>query len=273
MVEKIFKVFTRDFSLLTCEMWASALNENFKREFDATYSDNIIVSNGLAVSCFNLEKDVGEIKDGVLARLVRESDYYFRARAVFRADINETREALERLQGNKGKMDLEALGVLKARFFTLYPVLRLSMRIPGDWADELRKLLGLKADEIIGAAYEDRKYSDGVFEKIDSLARVLCKQNLREAGQPEHLSKFLTEREARALALGEPVDWFAVHAREKGFVYCKSKLYTTQNYQEVFKASGYQYDEEKADGVGGNEWNGSVLVKGNVSYAGGIVRG
>ena len=262
LAEKLVKVFSRDVSLFLIQWWDEALSKSFTAEFGA-FGDQVFASNGLAITCFNVEKGSAEIQNAICEKLAHEEGYYFKKSGEFRNQIAETRRTIE-IMGKKPRLDAEALESLKFSFQKLYPTFRLAIKIPADWAGQLTLLAPGDAGEIISAALEDRKQSEGLFEEVDFLAQKLVKQNLRDLDKPQRLSKFLSHEDLKKLALDQEVNWFEVLSRENGFVYSVKGIFTERDFHSVFRKIGYAYQDESFAGD---------HVKGSTAFAGGVIRG
>ena len=262
MAENLIKVFTRDFSLFSCEWWRSELMEKFQEAVGFGYKDAPITSNGRAVTAYYLESDIEAIKNACIEKFKREPNYYFDNREKFLSDTIESKRLVEELKD--AELTPEVAAVLKSRFMTIFPMTRFSNFIPYFWAEDIRKKLGNETELLIATAFEDRANSEGVFELLDTLLRKIISKKLKQLGKPGVFAKFLTDSELEALANEKEINWAEVATRTAGFVYCEGKLYATPAYQSVFKQHGYFYEEEK---ISGNELKGTVAVQG------GIIRG
>ncbi len=261
-MEKLVKVFTRDFALFACEYWLSELIEKFQKAVGVTYRDAPLVSNGKALQAFYLERDIEAVKNASIERFKKEPNYYFDNRGSFLQDTAESRRLIEELKD--AEFSKETVNVLQHRFTTIFPMTRFCNFIPYFWADDVRKKLGKNAGPLIKAALEDRAKSEGVFELVDTLLRKIIAKKLKQIGKPEIFAKFLTNAELDALIDGKEINWHEIGGRTAGFVYCDEKIYATPVYQNIFKLHNYIYIEDKAVG---NQ------VKGTVAVAKGIVKG
>ena len=73
-MEKVLKVFTRDFCLAASEWWRETQILDFKRELGIPYRDTIAVGNGLCVEFYFLENDVNGVKEAVVKKLRSNSN-------------------------------------------------------------------------------------------------------------------------------------------------------------------------------------------------------
>ena len=263
MSEKLVKIFSRDVSLFFIQWWDEAITQSFKKDFRVSYTDQAFVGNGLTITCFGLEKAAGETQDAVCEKIASDPGYYLAGSKKFRENVAELKRVIAAME-KKPRMDLAAFEGLKNSFQRIYPTFRMAIKIPTDWSETLKAMVPDSADELISTAFEDRKQSEGLFEIVDSVAQRLVKQNLRDLDKPEGLSKFLSDEDLRKLVLGQEPNWFEVLSREQGFVYSVNRIFAGSDYLPAFKKMGYEYSD---DAVVGNS------VKGNVAFAGSVVRG
>ena len=265
MTVKLTKHFHRDFSLYVSMWWRGIFHERFEQLVGAYYSDYIAVNDGQSSLFYALEEDEQGLKKATLDFLKNHPQAYFDYTAEFRKEAHTTRQFLQETQG-RGTLDLGTVRTLRKRFALLFPGLRLSIRIPGPWADEIRQGTDKEMGEkIINASFENRRLTDGIFEEIDFTLRAMLARKLAQSGQNPLLAKFLTETEAEALADGREIDLERVKERRKGYVFCKGRLYPTSDYTAIFKENGYEYVEEKT--APGAE------LKGTPAFKGGLVKG
>ncbi len=262
MTAKLVKHFTRDLSLFQNQWWREALIRTFKPSLGAGYTDYIAASDGVSVTFFYLEEEGRAIKAAFLSRLSEHAEYYTEERQQFRKDTSDTKSILQRLQGKS--LDSESLSTLKKRLSLLYPVMRLSLLIPSDWEPDVRRVLGANAQATISAAFDDRVFSEGVFEAIDSLVRRWLESDFWRYGRLGNFSKFVSAEEALSLAGGEDVDWAKIERRSRGYVFCNGNLYETRELPAVLAENGYEYSEDSTD---------AKFASGTVAFNGGIVSG
>ncbi len=263
MTERLVKMFTRDFSLFMVQWWFESLLKDFKREFGAGYADTPMYSDGLSLTCFHTQTELDNVKSAIFEKKFKQQpNYYADSREKYLEDTAKSRRSLKEFKNQS--LSLDAVNLLRERFFTIFPMLRLCNFFPHFWEKEARAIFAEKAGEIIAIAYKDRSETEGVMELIDSLLRRMARDKLAEIGKPVIFSKFLSQSELSTLAARKEINWDVIAARTGGYVQCRGKLYETRDWQTVFKQYGYLYEEEKPSGN---------LVKGAVAFQGGVVKG
>ncbi len=261
-MEKLVKTFTRDLSILTTQWWTVAQTVNFKKELGVAYKDNPASATGLAVTYYYFESDLEAVKKAFLAKLKKDANYYLKIRGAYREHVTATRNLLKQIE--KKSLTVNIFEKVKRYFVDLYPVYRFTLLVPSTWSDDVKKMLGVKAEETIRAAFEDRLFSEGTFEAVDFAMQSLVKARLNAVGKSEKFSKFMTESEILALVKSEKINWDEIARRTCGYVYCKGKVCSTCDYRKVFAENKYFYSEEVHVGD---------LLKGTVACVGLTVAG
>ncbi len=264
------KMWTRDMALFTAQWLQDGLKGKFEEAFGKGYADWPASSNGLTLTYYAPAKAMREVRDAVMRTFQQDPEWYPRESRKYVQGIDATkrilREMRKKLEEKEKIVDLDeaALHVLKARYYALFPVLRLSLVLPGIWEQDLRNTLGYEAEKIIQKAGEDRLYAEGVFEAIDTMVRALAARKLQQMKRQEKLATFLSDEDLEKLAAGKELDWRTVEERSKGYVFCRGKVTASVDVERIFRENGYYYEEEKAIG---NAW------KGTPAFNGGIVEG
>src|SRR3989344_130470 len=131
MVEKLIKVFTRDFALFTCEWWRTELMQKFQQHVGVGYKDAPIISNGRAVTAFYLKSDTLAVKEACIAKFKSEPNYYFDNRKEFLENTTESKRLVKAL--SNAELTPEVVSLLKSRFETVFPMTRYTVFVPHFW--------------------------------------------------------------------------------------------------------------------------------------------
>ncbi|MBU1197078.1 hypothetical protein KJ765_01050 [Candidatus Micrarchaeota archaeon] len=250
----------RDFNLFISQWWREAFRDNFQKVMKARYTDYIAVGNEWSANYYAIEQDEEDIRQNSLQWLADHPDEYINGCNEFMRQGQETRRILKNF-GHVNELDYESVKRLKTRYQLLFPWLRFSIRFPATWKKDIEKQVPKHAKRVIDTAYESRRSTDGIFEKINALFRTVFAKSLRETHHPEHWTKYFTEEDVYRFAKNESMDWPAIEARSKGYVLCRGKVYASSHYQSIFQEHGYAFQETPV--------NASENIRGTIAFADG----
>jgi phosphohistidine swiveling domain-containing protein len=239
---KLEKHFTRDFCLATTEWWRTVLDDRFVSSIGVGYHDYIAVSDGICLQYFATVDDECIFRSTVLALARKRPTVLMGIFSTFLREAAITRRFLDQLPDRRA-LTSDELTTLLERLRLLFPGLRLALRIPAPWAEEIRQTP--RGSELIALTLRARKATDGLYERIDLALRNQAARFLEHTQQPARDAKFVRLFELVQFTAGVPVSAAQVRQRRRGFVFVNGDVIPTRDGLAELAKRGYILPKEQ----------------------------
>ncbi|MFH0829454.1 MAG: PEP-utilizing enzyme [Candidatus Kerfeldbacteria bacterium] len=263
---KIFLIFTRDFSLATCEIWQEVLIRHLPRLVGRGMHQQIIRFNGKAIEAY---RSVNE--DAVLERTVTSLPLTHRVfrpsyAATFRNTIVQTRRMLTSYRKNHRELTTKSLEDLDARVTNVWCMMMLSNMLPHAWKDSFMRTHPTGGQTILNSFYRLRKLSQGFIEEVDGYWLDNAKRLLRKRKLPEWYARLLRRSELRALVRGGRIPNSQVfEQRRHGYVLFGLNTVVHSSFNTFLKKR-HQYIQPLGN-IHSTTLNGTVAMAGRLVRA------
>ena len=264
-MQQLDLIFTRDFSLYTCEFWRNQLLKDIKRVWGKGFSDQITFYNGKVAETYRLKTEMQELKEYVIHLPLTHHLFSGVFNEEFKIAVIELREIIA-----LGKpFALPYLEKILHLWSKMYPGYMLANFLGGPWADDFRKIQGPAAELIIKKQYDNRVSSEGLFIQLDNYLREYVSQKMQEQDYPDILAHLLTLNELKELLESERLPKLSLlQQRKKGFVIIQGKLLIDVQFNSILQKYGYNYNNgiiENMKDLNGTIAYASAPVVGKVS--------
>lgn len=260
-----YHMFTRDFSLFTCELWYWLVTESMRSDIGFGLNDQIVNHDGQSAQCFRLKEDMDDFKKLV----INLPDYHRLFSEESHREFRSVLKKIRRLIAIKPREPFTFNSIQKViqHWEKVWAMFVIAFNLPSGWVEDLKKKKGARAKKIIDDYYQDRVSSEGAFELMDATVRQYIEKLFKKHHIPTryaHLIGFTEFMDLMEFGIKPPLN--VLKARSKGYVTIKGKIYTGKDFAELLKKHGYVYSSKKVD-------QNIKSLEGLVAYSSGITKG
>lgn len=253
-------IFTRDLSLFTVDAWYWLATKTMRAGVGNGFSDQIVRYTGRTTECYRLQRDLAAVGKAVTGLPDDHPVLSSEAQTFFRKDVDAIRNAAPHGRASVVQGSLQHLERVFPRFV-------ISTLLPIRWEDMFRRKHIKSASAILKRLIDDRMYSEGILEIVDTQARKEIADILR--------TKELDPDDAHLVRYMEYMDFrfrstvpkqAEIEKRRSGYVHIGGKLYVGNSFETLVKKHGYSFTAPPATVA-------SKEITGTVAFAGGTING
>ncbi len=258
MQKELSLIFTRDFSLFTCDFWHTLMTDVIVRAYGVPFSGQVIKFNGHAIECYRVSDEMRQIKERIVHLPESHSLFSAGSRAAFNHAVRTAREIVEQMRIAPRAEYTRLAEDLLEQWKGFYPHYMLANFLPGHWREDFLVKGEDWRDGVVFAFEHDRHFCEGVFEAADIAVRELVKKSLVEISVAPSYAEFLTWDEVMSLLRdGVAPSLLVLETRTKGYCMFGNTLYLDVSFADLLAQHGYIYHAPQVV-VGQKEFKGTV---------------
>jgi phosphohistidine swiveling domain-containing protein len=252
-------IFTRDFSLFTCQFWRDQLLlKGLEEVWGISLSDQIINYTGRAIESYRAHQEIVEMKNYIVHLPLTHHLFS----KIFREKFRKAASELRKIITSKPKAeDFSKIFHKSLKYWSeMYPGYMLANFLPGAWADEFKKTHGKLAEEYLEAQFKNRLFVEGLFEAADLFIRSLVAKKLEEENISGAYANLLTFNEVeKFFGKNQIPELKLLKERKKGYIVINGKLLVGKSLPKTLEKYGYHYKFPKTEGI--EEFEGNIAYK------------
>lgn len=254
---KLVLIFTRDFSLFTCEFWRDQLLlKVLPAAWGKGLSEQIIIFKGRLIEAYRRRDEVEELQRYITTLPLNHHLFS----SAFQVHFRKAAQNLRGLITAKKPLTADLLETILREWSAMYPGYMLAMFLPGAWADSFRKARGTPAEAILNAKLEDRLFVEGLFEQADFFLREKVAQMLEKNGLSPTLARLVRFAELQQFAaIGNLPAESVLEQRQLGYAIIQGKFFLTKTPFALLEQQGYQYNCLATEKI--------KVIKGTIAYS------
>jgi phosphohistidine swiveling domain-containing protein len=258
MQKELSLIFTRDFSMFTCDFWHILMTDVIARAYSVSFSGQVIVFNGRAIECYRPSNEMREIKEWIIHLSENHDLFSEKNRDVFEHAVRDAREIIESMKVASREEYFDLVSDLLDAWKRFYPHYMLANFLPGPWRDEFLFMGSAWREPVIERFTHDRHACEGVFEAADIAIRETLRTCLKDISLPVKYAEFLSWQEAMAL-LQEGRSPLPVQLEERMRGYCMvgDAMHVGISFNALLQKFGYFYSAPEIE-KGQKEFKGAV---------------
>jgi phosphoenolpyruvate synthase/pyruvate phosphate dikinase len=257
------KMISRDWSVLSCQMWLVSYTTEFKRQFGWRYTDAIFEGKNNVVSVYHpsIERYVSS-RDFVIAKISSDKQWLIKIISKLKPKVSDLIKWCKKFDRsdleNKSGVDLAELAdEIFQKMNEVSPSFLIDLSFPFQMENHPE---AVRYQESIAAAIAARAAIEGLASIVNEFTLLISKEAIKRSGiKDDSLKKYLTFDEIKKIFLEKKINKKKIEKRKEYFL-LSSDGFSQENVERFITRKGWllkEYQTEVSE-----EIKGSVACKG-----------
>jgi phosphohistidine swiveling domain-containing protein len=258
MQKELSLIFTRDFSMFTCDFWHILMTDVIAQAYGVSFSGQVIAFNGRAIECYRPSDEMRNIKERIIHLPESHDLFSQKNRIAFECAVRDARAIIQRIKGSSREEYFDLVSDLLDAWKRFYPHYMLANFLPGPWREEFLSMGDAWRDTVINEFTYDRHACEGVFEAADIAIREALRLCLEKLSVSVKYAEFLSFNEAMALLREDRVPNLPhLEERMRGYFMIGDAVHMDTSFDVLISKFGYFYRAPEVE-KGQREFKGAV---------------